>query len=296
MTATLLHDELPLGLDAPEPLSIIESVVTSGTPETAAAVDMYTSKAPPVVTPGSVVVGFLDGGKWSACFGLSYRDLLLADVLTTQRIVREGGRELRQVTGAGGIAQSRNKVAAAFLDGTDGEWLAFIDTDMGFAADSVERLLASAEANDAKVIGALCFAGLRRKPPEGHPLYAERFLIQPTVYDWVQLEDEAGFRPRVDYERNAVTRVAATGAAFLLIHRDVLVELRDLIGDTWFEPVSLPDAGKGGTRRTFSEDMSFCLRVNAANRAIYVDTAVKTTHEKGFVYLDEPTFEAQQGM
>lgn len=247
------------------------------------------------VTPGSVVVGFLDAGQWSACFGLSYRDLALHDAFLSRRVVRTGGRELRQVTGAGGIASSRNKVATAFLDSTDGEWLWFVDTDMGFAPDTVDRLIETALDVDTKVIGALCFAGLRRKPPAGHTLYAERFLIQPTVYEWVELPDEAGFRPIVDYPRDKPIRVAATGAACLLIHRDVLTEMRDMFaGDVWFEPVALPEAGKGKRPRTFSEDMSFFLRLASMNRDAYVDTAVKTTHEKGFIYLDEETFEAQQ--
>lgn len=248
---------------------------------------------------GSVVVGFLDNGQWSACFGLSYRDLVLHDVLTSQRIVRQGGRELRAVTGAGGIPSSRNKVCRDFLDHTSAEWLWFVDTDMGFAPDTVDRLATSAVARGAKVIGALCFAGLRRKPPVGRTLYAERFLIQPTVYEWVEVRtpsgdiDEVGFRPIIDYKRDDVIEVAATGAACLLIHRSVLVSVRHYLGDSWFDPVSIPDGYKGRPR-TFSEDMSFCLRVRQLNYSIHVDTSVKTTHEKGFVYLDEETYDAQR--
>jgi len=253
---------------------------------------MYTS-TPDKVTSGSVVVGFLDDGSWSACFGLSYRDLVLHDALTLQRVVRPGGRELRAVTGAGGIPANRNKVARDFLDNTDGEWLWFVDTDMGFAPDTVDRLVASANAEGAYVVGALCFAGLRRKPPEGTTLYAERFLIQPTVYEWVQLEDECGFRPIIDYKRDAVIPVAATGAACILIHRAVLTEMRYAVGDSWFDPIAIPNGYKGKPR-TFSEDMSFCLRLAALGHAAYVDTSVKTTHEKGFVYLDEETFDAQK--
>lgn len=270
-------------------LEEVREARTSGTPEEINNVTVHT------VTSGSVVVGFLDAGEWSACFGLSYRDLTLHDAFSARRIVRVGGQELRQVTGAGGIAASRNKVATAFLDRTDGEYLWFVDTDMGFAPDTVDRLVTAAQATeDCLVIGALCFAGLRRKPPAGTTLYAERFLIQPTVYEWVELSDEAGFRPIVDYPRDAVMPVAATGAACLLIHRTALTEMRDVYGDEWFSPVALPEAGKGRKPRTFSEDMSFFLRLAAVNRRAYVDTGVKTTHEKGFIYLDEETFEAQQ--
>jgi hypothetical protein len=213
--------------------------------------------------------------------------------------VREGGRELRAVTGAGGIPANRNKVAAEFLDSTDGEWLFFIDTDMGYAPDTVDRLVKSAAELGVGVIGGLCFAGLRRKPPIGTTLYAERFVIQPTCYQWVEVRnelgelDEAGFRPMTDYPRGQAFRVDATGAACLLIHREVLTEIREAIGDTWFDPIAIPGA-LHGKPRTFSEDMSFCMRVKAIGHTVAVDSAVKTTHEKGFIYLDESTYDAQE--
>lgn len=242
---------------------------------------------------GSVVVGFLDAGKWSACFGLSYRDLCLHDALTSQRIVRPAGRELRAVTGAAGIPASRNKVARDFLDQTDGEWLWFVDSDMGFAADTVDRLVKSADPELRPVMGGLCFAGLRKRPPAGDNLYAERFLIQPTVYEWTELADEVGFRPIVGYPRDQVVPVGATGAACLLIHRSALTRVRSQIGDVWFDPITHPTGLRGGPR-TFSEDMSFCVRLAGVDIPVHVDTAVKTTHEKGLIYLDEETFLQQQ--
>jgi hypothetical protein len=70
------------------------------------------------VAPGSAVVGFLDGGGWSACFGLSYRDLCIHDAFRGQRMARSGAGELRALTGSGGIPANRNKVVRGFLDKT----------------------------------------------------------------------------------------------------------------------------------------------------------------------------------
>ncbi|GGN40526.1 hypothetical protein FHR83_007017 [Actinoplanes campanulatus] len=243
-------------------------------------------------TEGTVIVGFLDPGAWSACFGLSYRDLCLYDAASSQRIVRPGGKELRAVTGAGGIAVNRNKVARDFLDNTDGEWLWFVDSDMGFAPETVDQLVKSADPALRPVMGALCFAALRRKPAEVRTLYAERFLIQPTVYEYVETDGEVGFRPIIDYPRDQVMPVAGTGAACLLIHRSALEVVRARYGDAWFDPIVHP-TGLKGRPRTFSEDLSFCIRLQAVDLPVHVDTAVKTTHEKGFIYLDEETFEAQ---
>lgn len=247
------------------------------------------------VTEGAVVVGFLDGGQWSACFGLSYRDLCLYDMAGSQRVVRPGGKELRAVTGAGGIPTNRNKVCRDFLDNTDGEWLWFVDSDMGFLPDTVDRLVKAADPQLRPVMGGLCFAALRRKPPETASMYAERFLIQPTVYEYVELDDELGFRPIVDYPRDQVVQVAGTGAACLLIHRGALVKLRERYGDAWFDPIVHP-TGRHGRPRTFSEDLSFCVRLQACDLPVHVDTATRTTHEKGFIYLDEETYDRQQAL
>jgi hypothetical protein len=247
--------------------------------------------APQTVVPGSVVVGYLDGGTWAACFGLSYRDLLLYDLTHEGRIVREGGTELRAVTGSGGIPTNRNKVARDFLDGTDGEWLFMVDSDMGFAADTVDRLVAAADPAERPVLGGLCFA--LKKSGTGE-FYAERYRIQPTAYEFLDLGDEVGFRPVMDYPRDQVIAVAGTGAACVLIHRDALLAVREHHGgDVWFDPITHPTGDKGKPR-TFSEDLSFCVRLAAAGVPLHLHTGVRTTHDKHGVFLDEETFDASR--
>lgn len=240
---------------------------------------------------GTVAVGYLDNGHWSACFGLSYRDTLLYDMVTNQRIVREGGMELRSVAGAGSLAGGRNSVAKDFLKQTDAEWLFFIDTDMGFARETVDQLVESAHKKYRPVLGGLCFSLKRDMKPPRPPGYAERFVIRPTLYEYLEIEDEVGFTPVNDYKRDAVQQVSATGAACVLIHRTVLEGVREKYGpNSWFTQITHPTGDKG-LPRTFSEDLSFCIRVASIGQKIHVDTAVKTTHEKGGVFLDEATYD-----
>jgi hypothetical protein len=246
------------------------------------------------VKAGTVVVGYLDPGQWSACFGLSYRDLCLFDLGTSQRIMRAGGKDLRGVVGTMGVAEGRNKIARDFMDATDAEWLFMIDTDMGFARDTVDRLVASADKYHRPVMGGLCFAIKRQRQGD---LYAEKFRIAPTVYDMVQTPDgELGFRPIVDYPRDQVVKVAGTGCACLLINRRALHKVREKFGDAWFEPMVHPTAGGNGQRRGFSEDLSFCMRLYAVDVPVHVDTKVKTCHEKGGIFLDEDAFDKQQAL
>ena len=243
------------------------------------------------VVPGSVVVGFLDDHHWSACFGLSLRDMYLRDATVgLGRMVRENGRELRKVAGTGGLPEGRNEVARDFLDTTDGEWLFFIDADMGFAPDTVDRLVDSADPHRRPVMGGLCFA--QRKIATG-PFHSARFGVIPTIYDFLETEDEVGFSPRPSYDKDSVIRAAGTGAACLLIHRRALLKIRKASGDTWFNTITHPTGLRGGPR-TFSEDLSFCVRLAQCDLPLHINTGVRTVHEKGGVFLEEALFDMQQ--
>jgi hypothetical protein len=239
------------------------------------------------ITAGSVVVGYLDNGSWSACFGLSYRDLTLFDLMKSRRIVRNGGRELRSLCTSGNLPDSRNDVVRAFLDTTDGEWLFFVDTDMGFSREIVDDLVTSAHKEDRPVVGALCFAA-RRGPVLG--MYADTYHVHPTMYQ-KNPDGMTGFTPYPRYPIDAVVPVDATGTAAILVHRSVLDAVREKFGTDWFTRVRTED-GEG----FYSEDLSFCIRLAELGVPMHVNTAVRTTHHKGLVYLDEELYLTSNGL
>lgn len=243
------------------------------------------------IKSGTVIPAVLDCGQWAACFGLSWADMLLYDQAGPQRMIRPDGQYVRKLAGTMGVAAGRNEIARYFLT-TDAEWLFMIDSDMGFAPDTVERLMSSAIANDVQVIGGLCFAQKVDTDLAQGPYNAARYRIQPTLYKYVEVEGtgERGFQAITRYRRDAFQTVAATGAACLLVHREAL----EAIGAEPFMPITDPLGGGNGTSRTFSEDLSFCVRAQSAGLDIGVDTSVKTTHYKGGIYLDEVSFAMQQ--
>lgn len=237
---------------------------------------------------GSAVVGFLDPGKWSACFGMSYANLLLYDAGNAGRLFAGNCGQLRLLCGSGGLVAGRNQIVRSFLDSTVGEWLFLIDSDMGFAPETVDQLVASADRYHRPVMGGLCFQLKKRR--EAGTFHGERFAVSPTVFDYVELPTEVGFRPILDYPRDQVVKVAGTGAACLLVNRRALNKVRERDGDNWFTPVVHPTGLNGGPRE-FSEDLSFCVRLAAADVPVHCNTAVKTTHDKGGVFLDEGEYD-----
>ena len=59
------------------------------------------------------------------------------------RVIRGGYMGVRY--GTGGIVEARNTVARRFLSRDRADWLFWIDTDMGFAPDTIDRLIANAD-------------------------------------------------------------------------------------------------------------------------------------------------------
>jgi GT2 family glycosyltransferase len=231
-----------------------------------------------------VSIGFLHPGHYSACFAESLCELQFYDAAVHLRTIHSHGR-MGKYCGSGGIVDGRNKLAQVFLDESAAEWLFMVDSDMAFEPDTIERLIASAHAIERPVVGALAFA---HKTNGRSGPYGVRYLAQPTIYRWYEDDDQVGFAPLFDYPRNELLEVGATGAACMIVHRLALEAIRDKYGDVWFDTIRHP---KGSH---FSEDLSFCIRVAGVGLPLYVDTRIKTGHDKGGAFLDEDYFDRQQ--
>jgi hypothetical protein len=233
---------------------------------------------------GIVQVAYLHNEHVSHSWVESMRAMYEYD-LAHGRLAR---KPLNMRCGVGMVAQIRNYAARLFLDKLPHEWLLFIDTDMGFAPDAVHRLLdEAADPVERPVVGALCFA-LMEAQYDGMGGWRRR--IVPTMYGLgTTASGEGSFCFYGDYEDNTVTPVAATGGAFLMIHRSVLEKLRAEHGDHWFDQI-YDSAGD-----IVGEDIAFCGRVLKAGIVPQVHTGVKTTHHKE-LWLAEEDFEVQQAL
>lgn len=219
----------------------------------------------------AVTVAYVHQHEVSYSWHSSMVALIGHDLAHTQRVMRGGWLGIRY--GTGGLPAARDLAVQQFLDGPQADWLWWVDTDMGFAPDTVDQLVASADPTERPIMGALCFAW-KEHTLDG--MGGFRCMAAPTVYDWGRLESgEEGFAPRAGYERDSVVRAAGTGSACILIHRSVFEKIRDQFGACWYQPVPNPTTGV-----PVSEDLAFCMRAGAAGIPVHVNTAVKTTHHK----------------
>jgi hypothetical protein len=217
----------------------------------------------------SVTVAYLHQTDVAYSWHRSLLEMVGYDLGRQSRIIRGGWMGMR--CGTGGLVEGRNELVRRFLDETDSPWLWWVDTDMGFAPDTVDRLMEVADPVDRPIVGGLCFA-YKEVSPDG--LGGYRCAPRPTIFDWVTEDDAQGFRGRTTYPPNTVVRCAGTGAACVLVHREVLEKIRAEFGPHWYDRV--PDSTGG----LISEDLSFCVRAGAVGVAVHVHTGVRTDHQK----------------
>jgi cephalosporin hydroxylase len=190
--------------------------------------------------------------------------------------------------GSGRLVPSRNFATTLFLDRTAHEWLFFVDTDMGWEPDAIHRLLEVADPVERPVVGGLCFA-LMEAAYDG--LGGHRYKVVPTMYKLgvTVKTQKPSFCYYGPYMADAVTPVAGTGAAFLLIHRSVLEKVRAEVGDHWWDQIYDDEGTMVG------EDLSFCARLGAAGVPVHVHTGVKTNHHKE-IWLQELDYLQQESV
>lgn len=210
--------------------------------------------------PQHLVIGYVHGGTVRAEF--------LASMLALAR--KHGGARVDVFLAAPSgpnISEARNLVVRRFLDECRAPWLLMVDTDMVFGPADVDKLVAAADPVSRPVLGALCYSQDGRTGEK-----------QPTMYELVQEPGggQVGFARYKIWPQDACMPVSATGAAFLLMHRDALERVEKASGDRaapWFRESVIGAALVG-------EDMTFCLRAGAAGIPVHVHTGVKAGHIK----------------
>lgn len=229
--------------------------------------------------PNTVAVAYLHPGEVSHSFHRSMRHYMTHDLLHNRRLYAF----LEQECGTARIADGRNSAVRQFL-ASQAEWMVFVDADMGFEPDAIDRLIDAADPDERPIVGGLCFA--YRRGPSG-PLNDPKFQPVPTIYQWYETDTRVGMAPIYDYPKNTLMQVDATGGAFFAVHRRVLEEMSQSVFPgshptrPWFDETPYKD-------QVFSEDITFFRRAIALDFPVHVHTGIQTSHHK-HTYLTEQT-------
>ena len=222
-------------------------------------------------TSTSVVVAFIHPGQTSAYFTTSLMGSLLFDFATDRHIVG-----IVNEWSSANVSAARNSLTGRFVDDYTADWLLWVDADMAWEHDALAQLLAVADPVKAPIVGGLCFG-------------ASLDQLFPTIYQLVEHNGGLTTVRVTEFDDNTVMQCSATGAAFLLIHRSVLVAIRERAFNRtfpWFQESEL-----GG--KPAGEDITFCLRAGLCGFPVHVHTGVAVGHHKSHL-LTLDGFRAQQ--
>lgn len=223
--------------------------------------------------PAKVIVAYIHPGQTSAHFTQSLTNLVAYDQKMSGHI-----ENVWNEWSSANISSARNSLTKRFLEESRADWLLWVDADMAFEHDAIVRLLESADPEKAPIVGGLCFG-------------ATLGQLFPTIYQMTETEDGRLTALRVkDYPLDSMVGCAATGAAFLLIHRRVVEAIAAKKFNEafpFFQEMEVAGQPAG-------EDLVFCFRAGNCGFPIYVNTAVKVGHHKSILYTHE-MFQAQKG-
>lgn len=235
---------------------------------------------------GLVTIGYLSGSDVSNDFMVSMLNLKQADAREGFDRLQHKHWWINQRSGVN-VARPRDVLVAKFLAQRDPapEWLLMVDADMRFAPGALESLLRAAEFPDRLVIGGLCVAfGADPDNPGKISLMSTAFDMGEPL-DGCSIPSFKVLRQR-DVPRNKLREVYGTGAAFLLVHRQVLIDVAVMVGQQypWFREIVDPDQRDvpWAERNDYwvSEDLFFCLNARAAGHRVFVHTGVEIQHVK----------------
>jgi hypothetical protein len=234
--------------------------------------------------PG-VVVAWIFPEQVHGAFSYSLAAMTRYDAMHGRHITRpEGG--FICISSGPRVAESRCQVVDQFAGvHPSAEWLLFIDADMTFDPDMLERMLEVADPKEVPILGALCFQGGRETKPS------------PTI--WRETSVEQGWYniERVwDYPPDALCKVSATGGACILIHRNVLAAMNrpwpngfGTLADgktpnnyPWFSEGLVGPKGQ-----PLGEDVAFCRKAGLLGIPVHVHTGIRTGHMKYFEITEE---------
>ena len=160
------------------------------------------------------------------------------------------------------VYDARNQLANYVTSKGGYDFVLWLDSDMTFAPDLLDRLIEDIEGRQA--VTGLCFG---RRPP-----------FKPCIYNHLEVQTNGQTVLPVcknwfDYPRNQVFEIEACGFACLLMRMDML-EAMGIYGVPFF-----PVGGLG-------EDLTFCWRAKKLDMKFHCDSRLKIGHIMR-VHVDE---------
>ena len=155
------------------------------------------------------------------------------------------------------VYNARNNLARQAIK-AEVDWVLWLDSDMVFNPDLLQRMLKVCTENDIDFLTALCF---RRKPP-----------YTPCLFDRLdKVEKGASYTALLSVPEGRF-QVGGCGFAGVLMSTDVLISVSAKFNGRMFDPMD-----------GFGEDVAFCWRARQCGYDIWCDSDIEMGHVGQFI-------------
>lgn len=165
------------------------------------------------------------------------------------------------------VYNARNNLARQAIK-AEADWVLWLDSDMVFEPNLLQKMLSVCTENNIDFLTALCF---RRKPP-----------YTPCLFDRLDRVDNGASYTALMSVPDGRFRVGGCGFAGVLLSTDVLMSVAAKFNGRMFDPFE-----------GFGEDVAFCWRARQCGYEIWCDSDIEMGHV-GQCIVTRSYFEAYQ--
>lgn len=166
------------------------------------------------------------------------------------------------------VYNARNNLARQAIK-SEADWVIWLDSDMVFGPDLLNRMLKVCKENGIDFLTAVCF---RRKAP-----------YTPCLFDRLEKIDKGASYTALLSVPEGRFKVGGCGFAGVLMSTDVLISVASKFEGRMFDPMD-----------GFGEDVSFCWRARQCGYDIWADSEIELGHV-GQCVVTRGYFEAFNG-
>jgi len=217
------------------------------------------------------------------CYAGLVHECVLTSMLNFSRIAQQLGMSfsVETMTNESLIPRGRNHITAKFLADSFATHLMFIDSDIGFAAEHIIKLI----LHDKDIVGGL---------------YPKKALPPDYVVNVSPEDVDQNGQVRTE---NGLMPVSRLGTGFLLVKRHVFEQHMAAYPNTKFtnniglDPKYDPFCytfwdcwvTQDDKREYVSEDWGFCIKSRVIGIQAWADSSIRLNHSGTFVFPGDPT-------
>lgn len=158
------------------------------------------------------------------------------------------------------VYTSRNNLSIQALN-MNAEYILWLDSDMVFQPDLLERMFKVMEENKLDFLSGLYF---RRAIP-----------FSPVIFDKLEMREDGCHWHNAETVPTELTEIEGCGFGCVLMKTEIIANVFGSQGDLF-----TPLFGVG-------EDLSFCWRARQAGYKLYLDPSISLGHVGNFVFNEE---------